>query len=285
MNLDFKEIKLAVEKQLSLMTETYDHLFQVDLNKDELWNLYLSSIPVKYNKIFKINREYDCSCCRHFVKSVGNIVAIDNLKLVSIWDVQNLELNPIWQNVCAELSNFVKDHPISTVWLTKEQSIGTNYNYQQIDLDHQIKWEHFYFSLPKNSTFLYTDRYTTIDSKLGEYKTTKEVLARSLDEISVDAIDVVLELCKSATLYRGEEWIETLLKFRDLKKRFDMLSNEKEKDLFEWAESLKVGPVVAKIKNHSIGILLVNISKGMDLDLAVTKYEQLVSKRIREFLN
>ena len=45
-------------------------LFETDINKDELWALYLDSFPGNTNPIYRVRREFDCSCCRH---SAGRI--------------------------------------------------------------------------------------------------------------------------------------------------------------------------------------------------------------------
>ena len=67
--LEFKIVKVALESHLNKMTERNEHLFEVDLDKDELWNLYLNSIPAEDNPIFRQRREFDCSCCRHFIST------------------------------------------------------------------------------------------------------------------------------------------------------------------------------------------------------------------------
>ena len=46
---------------------------------------------------------------------------------------------------------------------------------------------------------------------------------------------------------------------------------------FAWEKSLKAGSVVGKIRNHSMGVLLTNISEGMELDKAVTEYERITA--------
>lgn len=44
-----------------------------------------------------------------------------------------------------------------------------------------------------------------------------------------------------------------------------------------WVKSLDAGEVVCRIKNHSVGTLLLNISEGMDLEDDVRKYEVIVA--------
>ena len=50
------------------MTKDVTHLFEVNVDKDEMWNLYLDSFPAGTNEIYRERREHDCSCCRHFIK-------------------------------------------------------------------------------------------------------------------------------------------------------------------------------------------------------------------------
>ena len=63
-------------------------LFITNVDTEILWNLYLDSFPEGTNNIYKVRREFDCSCCHNFVRRYGNIAAIDsNNKLMSIWDI------------------------------------------------------------------------------------------------------------------------------------------------------------------------------------------------------
>ena len=104
----------------------------------------------------------------------------------------------------------------------------------------------------------------------------KEVFKRSLDEISMESVDTVLELISQNSLYRGSEWKSALEEFKRYKQMYSEISEE-EKNNFAWEKSISAGPVIGKIRNHSMGVLLVNISEGMDLDAAVRAYESIVA--------
>ena len=105
--LNFKDVKVGLENHLKKMTEENNHLIVVELDKDELWNLYLDSIPAEDNKIFRQRREHDCSCCRHFIKSIGNVISIQDGVVTTVWDFETAE--PKWNKVVKILSDFVKD--------------------------------------------------------------------------------------------------------------------------------------------------------------------------------
>ena len=85
-------------------------LYEVEVDKDEMWNLYLDSFAPKDNQIFRERREFDCSCCRHFIKNFGNVVTIKDGIVTSIWDIDMSDT--IYAPVVAALSAYIKSKPI-----------------------------------------------------------------------------------------------------------------------------------------------------------------------------
>lgn len=255
---------------------TKDHcLYEVDLDKDELWDVYLRSFPEGTNPIYRKRTQHDCSACRHFIKSIGNVVWIDDaMEVHSIFEFDTG--SETYQPVMDDMAEFVKKHPIKDVYLSKESRVGTDCN-RTMEGNTVETYYHFYLDLP--ATHIWGHKFgDTIDSERSNRRSTKAVFLRSLDEISMDAIDTVLELISSKTLYRGEEWKAPLERFRALKEGYEKLDAEK-RDAYAWVHSVSAqfGPSVTKIRNHSIGTLLTDISEGTDLETAVRKYEAIVA--------
>lgn len=269
--MEFRNFKKRFQENFKNLTKNVETLFEVDVDKDELWNLYLDSFPAGTNEIYRERREYDCSCCRHFMKLFGNVVVIKENKVYTIWNFD--AKSKVFQPVVDALDRFIKFHAVSDVYVSKLKKIGTDYNFEATEGGKTNRYDHFYIEFP--------DRFITIDSKSereikGRFRDVRNVFKRSLDEISEESILTVIELISSNTLYKGEEWKVVLQQFMKYKKEYDKISAD-QKDNYAWEKSTKAGPVIGKIRNHSIGTLLVNISEGMDLDTAVKKYEQIVA--------
>lgn len=270
--MTFKEFRNEVSNHFNHMTKDVNYLFEVDVDKDELWNLYLDSFPSGTNEIYRKRREYDCSCCRQFIRQIGNVVTIKNNTVESIWDL-NID-DGTFSVVAKAMSNYIHNHIVTNVFLSKFKTIGTEYNYEKYEDGTFKKWEHFQIVL--NDKFV-NNTSRSIGDIQGDYRDTRNVFKRSLDEISMDALETVIELINSNTLYKGQEWKAVLLEFKKIKKTYDKLLSEEERGLFAWENSVKVGMSIGRIRNHSIGTLLTNISEGMELDTAVRKYEQIVA--------
>lgn len=270
----FKDFVKAIQKNLQQMSKDSSRLFTVNVDTEELYNLYLDSFPAGTNEIYRERREYDCSCCRHFIRDVGNVVSIKNGELHTIWGI-----NPVsddkYNVIAAALDAYVKQKAVLGVFLKKEKRIGTPENREMLPTGKINKYEHFFVDLPEICIFKEYYGYT-LEGDLSQFRDIRNVFKRSLDEISKEAVDTVLELIAQNSLYKGAEWKKQLAEFKNYQKEYGKLTDE-QKELWIWEKSIAAGAVIGKIRNHSIGTLLVNISEGMDLDLAVRKYEQIVA--------
>jgi len=269
--MEFKDFKKLFQENFAKITTDVNTLFEVEVDKDEFWALYLNSFPAGTNEVYRQRREYDCSCCRHFVKSIGNAVIIKNNEVQTIWDFVTGDTT--FQPVVNALSQYVKSKVVSDVYFTKFNKIGTDKNFEDDD-GNIVEWNHFYLELPKR--FVDATGKSEGDYK-GSYRDIRNVFKRSLEEISEESLLTVLELISQNSLYKGEEWKSVLTNFLKLKKEYGKLETEEQKNNYAWEKSVTVGGVIGKIKNHSIGTLLINISEGMDLDVAVKKYEVIVA--------
>ncbi len=257
--LNFIDFKESVRQQLEEMAQ--HELYVVDVDKDILWNTYLDSFPPGTNKIYKERREYDCQCCKRFIRALGNVVSITNNKLVSVWD---LDIDGAFKTVANKLSEMVKTNQIKSVFRHYERKVGVDYNYSLTDSKDNIKFNHFYFELPK-SFIVSKDAIGTV---LSDNRSNHAVLKRSLEEITIESAETVLELIEQNSLYRGEEHQELVEKFIKAKKQYEAAKN---KDLFCWAVK------AYGIRNTVIGTLLVDISDGKDINEAVRLFESKVA--------
>ena len=268
--MEFKNMKQRMINHFNSALGS-EYLFEVELDKDELWNLYLDSFPEGTNPIFRERRYYDCSCCRQFIKNIGPTVFIDkDLNLHTIFEFDTHD--PITQPVMNALDTYVKSKTITDIYLNETSKVGTDKSHEHCDDGKIFTWDHFFLELPDRCVL---NRYQ-IPTMKGRLRDRRNVFKRSLDEISMDALDTVLELIDSNTLYKGDEWKSVLRKFREYKTFYESLSAEK-RERYAWRESMLINDAFGKIRNHSIGVLLVDISEGMELDAAVRRYEQIVA--------
>ncbi len=267
----FTNFKKAIQDHFAKLSETADHIYQVKVDKDELWNLYLNSFPDGTNEIYRERREYDCSCCRQFIRAFGNVVFIKDAVVHTIWELA--DLGTTFQPVADALDAYIKAHAVTDVYISKFTKIGTDKNHEEMSNGTVKTWNHLYIELPAK----FVDKsHRSVGDLKGPFRDTKNVFMRSLEGITDDAVDTVLELIGQKSLYKGEEWQRALEEFKKYKAMYAATPDEL-RDNFAWEQSAKAGMTIGRIRNHSMGTLLVNISQGMNLDEAVRKYEAIVA--------
>lgn len=259
----FSQLKALVQKRFNEMLSTNSVLFYIDINRDEIWERYLNGFadPVE-------RQGHNCNCCKSFLRQYAGIVTIVQNKIHTIWDV---EADEVFAPSVKNLRDYILSLPVTDVFLNPFAKLGTDKNVDS--KNPAVVWQHFFLTLPRN----FVKSETSIPSIQAEMRDTKAVFKRGLDEISQDAINTVLELISQNSLYRGKEFEKIVATFGNVKELYVKVPS-KLKDNFCWAAVTQIAPPpIAKIRNTSIGTLLINLSEGMDLDAAVTKYEAVVA--------
>lgn len=264
--MDFKEMKTAVQRQFNIMKK--HPLFRINTDKDTLWEAYLAAFPEGTNPMYKERTEHDCQCCKHFIRNTGNMVAIIDDKVVSLWDT--VVNDDAYQVVANALSKIIKEGVINDVYLSVDAKVGTDSTPKLLEDKSVLNWDHFFLQLPNK----FVVRGDDIGSKLGEIRTTKEVMLRGLTEITLESIDTVLELISQNSLYRGDEQKFVLTEFRKLKTEFIKVAD---KEVFCWSRVESLAQSVSRIRGTVIGTLLCDISDGYGLDDCVKSFEQKVA--------
>lgn len=237
-------------------------LFVVDTT--DLNETYLSAFPEGTNPIFRTNTEHDCSCCKNFIRNIGNVVAIIDGAIVTVWDDYAQAPAP-YDVVGRILAERVRQSPIKSVWRTKEGKYGAEKTNELLEDGGIWTWHHFHGAVARKHFS------TTPDTARGEIDTAAHVLRRGLGEIRLEDLDTVIDLAEQNNLLRGAEMLPALKGFRALKQGAIAADD---KDLFVWAN---IGDRAAKFRNTAIGTLLTDLAEGTDLETAVAKYENKVS--------
>ena len=145
--MNFAEFKKVFQNNFADMVKDADTLFEIDVDKDEFWNLYLDSFPDGTNEVYRERRSHDCSCCRHFIKTIGNVVTIKNNKIRTLWGFTTGDTT--YQPVIDALDAYLKERVVTNMFVTKDKAIGVDYNWETLVDNKSIKWDHFYLDIPK----------------------------------------------------------------------------------------------------------------------------------------
>jgi hypothetical protein len=266
----FIEFREAVKKQFEYMAK--HNLYRVNIDKDLLWEMYLTSFPNGTNPLYKERTTHDCQACKHFIRNVGAIVSIIDGKIVTIWDI---EAKDEYELVAKAMAEFVRSVKIDNEFLTTEKTLGVVSNLQCLGEGNFKKWDHFCVSIPPK----YVKNGKDIGPILSMARSTYDVFLRALKEIKTEEVETVLELIAQNSLYRGEEYKSNLTGFLKAKKEFAKIKNKMalDQELFAWSQGPLLPPAISRIRSTAIGKLLVDLSEGADFESTILSFEAMMS--------
>jgi hypothetical protein len=237
--------------------------------RDKLYDLYLASFPAGTDPIYKTRTEHSCACCRNFIRNVGFTVAIVDGELQSVWDIdpETEDVETGYYLVAKAMSKYVKSFDPVNSFLHPSKTAGTDTS-KGLDANKLVVWQHFFVNIDRKFV-LDEDK---IPTELSKRRGKREVLHRSLEELSPECIETALELIADKNLYKGEEWEPALREFQALQSKFHELPTERGREYFSWYKAEGLDPAVARMRAHSLGTLLQDLTKGLPLDDAMKKY-------------
>lgn len=282
-----EQFNKLIQAQFKKMCET-GKLFRISLTGREVWDLYIKSF--KNDPIFRdpASSEHNCNICNSFVRRYGNVVSIDaNNEMHSIFDVEGQEE---YVDVVNKLSTAIRKAKITEVFfetynelhsLNYEVCKKTNsvfrlgvaknvkrYTKEEAEKFGVVKpnetrtFHHIHLDLPA----AYVDMSgKSVEALMGEFRDSKNVFQRAMEEISFDTLVLVEDLIKQGSLLDGTTHLWKVEQFRALKAQYEDVPT-KQKDNWCWTTSYKLP--LAKFKNELIGTLCSELSEGKELNEA-----------------
>ena len=267
MTTPFQALSNLVSKKYKNMSKDKE-LFIIQ-DKDTLWDVYLNSFPDGTNPLFRSRGEFDCQCCKQFVRNIGATVTIENGKVTSVWDVEDAPYP--FDIVSKACSDFVKSQNIEGIFRSKEPSYGRAFNSTLID-GKVVKFDHFHGDVVGRH------KCSDVGAKKGERQQIRGVLKRGLEELTVDALNFFVDTVTQdqTSIYRGQEFLPSVKEFKNLKLAYDKLEDERSKDLFTWEHA---NNRAAGFKNTVIGTLIQDLSEdnGKSPEDCVKSFEAKVA--------
>lgn len=260
--MSFKVFAQAVECRFWVLSEF--ELYEVSV--DNLFDAYLAAFPAGTNPIYRVNTEHHCSCCRQFIKNLGHVVGLKDGRVETIWEKLG-DLPAPYGTVARRLDEIVRAGSIASIFRTNVRYFGAA---ETFEIKTGITYNHFVGAI--------ADRHFCINpaTVIGEHAANAQVMRRGLDELTINALDDVINLIDSKELYRGEENRHAVASFRALKGDYDKLPNEA-KNAFVWA-NIHSNVARNKFRNTAIGTLVVDLSDPQtDLHAAVKAFETKVA--------
>ena len=297
--MNFKEFNSKIQAQFVEMCKT-GKLFEVKPKNDvDLVQLYLDSFSPGDDPVYRDpeSTTHNCRNDKNFIKKYGNVVAIIDNKIVTLWDIE-IDKNSPYYNPAKELSKYLKAGIVSNMFVETFDSLNScNYEKTRRDAEfHQLgmkqtfkqytkeevdkfgvvvegrvyEYNHFHVMLPK-SFVNFTGK--SIESIQADYRSSKEVFKRGLDEIPLDTLCLVRDLIMQGSLLNGDAHLSKIQTMIEFKTKYDTIPVN-ERDNWCWVNSY--GLNIAKFRNELIGTLCVELAEGVELNTACKTWNQRV---------
>lgn len=295
--MTFKEFNQKIQQQFEKMQQF--KLFRLNVAGQQIWDMYLLGFTPEQNPIFRDpeSSTMNCNNDKHFIRRYGNIVAIDNtLNIVSMFDID--VKGTVYEDAIKAIQEYIKTAKIENVFFeTFEELTSLPYesckrNNERFQLGHVktlkkytqeevnkfgvvntndiYEFHHFHTFLDKRFVDF---SGKSVDAVMGNYKDSKNVFQRAMQEIPLNTLMLVRDLILQGSLLNGDAHLFKLNEFIPLKESYDKVPHNL-KDNWCWNNSYQLA--IAKFRNELIGTLCVELAEGVELNQACQTWNKRV---------
>lgn len=266
--MQFKQFKALMQQQA---TSNLQNPFQLVANVDpyELYNTYLEAFPTPESK-----QDHTCNCCSNFIRHYGALVRFNNGKLETIWD--NVIGTGEYEGVAEALAKHVrKATSIKTIFRTKEANMGTDTNVQRTEHG-DINRNHFFLKTPAKC-LISSYESKSIDSLVADLRVEAQLLQKSFDRLTLEGLDIAIDLIEKDTIYRGKEYLKRVQDLRNTMFNYQRdvigLRDTLEVEAFTFNLALNTDISINRLIGSVMGTLLLDICDDtVSLDTAVYRW-------------
>ena len=295
--MTFKQFNDKIKQQFDIMQQY--KLYRLKTTGQEIWDNYLNGFKPNENPVFRDpnSSEANANNDKNFIRRYGNIVAInEDCNIISMFDI-NVE-GTKYENTIKSLRELILKSEIKEVFFETFDELHslpyekTTKTQEKFQLGHEktlkkytqeeadkfgvvntkdiYQFDHFYVKL--NNSFVDMSG-KSVESIMGNYRDTKNVFQRAMQEIPLDTLNLVKDLINQGSLLDGQTHLYKVEQFILLKKKYVNLSQNK-KDIWCWLESYQLPS--AKFKNELIGTFCSELAEGKELNDACQSWNKRV---------
>lgn len=228
------------------------HLFKTDVDPEELWNLYIDSVPDR--------QAHTCSACHAFFRRYGGLVTIakDGSTASAIWPGA-ADVPGDYDTGIRRLAKGVDGAKVTGVFLAKEDTLG-----QPVTGE----WRHFAVTLPVDHPSAWRSPVQTPGQRMAELRERFATLSRALGDFHLSVLEQAFRLLDSETLYRSEKVQGPARWLRDLQETLDVhreAGGRSRRNLI-WLAVASAPPGFCNPRSTMVGTLLEDIADGLSFD-------------------
>ena len=296
-NMLFESFATLIKEQFALMCKT-GKLFVSSVNGDTLWELYLNSFAPQDDPIFRDPNSSSNNCNRdkHFIKTYGNIVAVDeDNNIVTMFDI-DVESSSYYNSVTA-VKDALKAASIANVFaieynnLVKQpyEKIKKNADLYQLGYKSTNKvytpeevakygvvatnkvytFHHFYVNLPKQYVLTGGE---SIGTYLSKKNSTHHVFVKGLS-IPLETLQVVSELMAQGSLLRADLYKYKVDEFITIKQEYDELQcSTLCRNNWTWKRFSDIP--FAGFANELVGKTCIDLAEGKDINIVCKEFNK-----------